>query len=101
MTKKVWRTEFVKQKALSDIKIKNSVSNFEYACSVAHVPPKRKNPDPKRETVKNERKRRVSEFSVLSIRKAASAVDVSSTLVYQMFKEYISFVKIEFILIKC
>jgi len=85
LIKKAWVIEFLKQKALSDLTIKNNVSNFEKTCSVAHVPPKRKNPDPKRETVKNELKIRVSDFPPLSIRKAASTVDVSLTLVYQIF----------------
>ena len=85
LIQKAWRTEFVKSKAPSDSAIKNMVTNFEKTGSVAHVPPKRKNPDPKREIAKNELKKMVSEFPSLSIRKAASAVGVSPTLVYQIF----------------
>jgi AraC-like DNA-binding protein len=85
LIQKAWRTEFVNSKAPSYTTIKNIVSNFEKTGSVAHVPPKRKNPDPKREIAKNELEKMITEFPSLSVRKAASAVGVSPTLVYQIF----------------
>jgi len=63
------------------------LSNFEKYGSVAHVPPKHKNSGQKREMVKNLLENLVSDFPQLSIRKAASAVGVSSTLVYHNFHD--------------
>lgn len=85
LVQKAWRTEFVNLKAPGYNTIKNIISNFENTGSVTHMPPKRKNPDPKREVAKNQLKTMISEFPSLSIRKAASAVNVSPSLVYQIF----------------
>lgn len=63
------------------------MSNFEKYGSVAHVPPKHKNPGQKREKVKNQLENLVSEFPNLSIRKASSALGVSPTLVYHIFHD--------------
>ena len=67
--------------------IKNILSNFEKYGSVAHVPPKHKNLGQKREMAKKQLENMVSDFPKLSIRKAASAVGVSPTLVYHIFTD--------------
>ena len=64
--------------------IKNIVSYFEKTGSVVYVPPKRKIPSPKREAAKIELEKMVSQFPFLSIRKAASALSISPTLVYKI-----------------
>ena len=77
-----FRTQFPKITPPNRSVILNIVSNFEKYGSVGHIPPKPKNPSPKREKAKNDLKKVISEFSRLSIRKAAAAVYVSPTLVY-------------------
>jgi len=82
-----FRNEYPKFGTPSRSVIMNIVSNFEKYGSVAHVPPKQKNPGQKREMVKNQLENLVSDFPNLSIRKAASAVGVSPTLVYHIFHD--------------
>ena len=55
--------------------------------TVAHMPPKRKEPSPKREDAKNQLETMAKDYSTFPIRNAASAVDVSSTLVYHIFHD--------------
>ena len=45
LIQRVWRAQFVKSKAPCDIAIKNIVTNLKKIGSVAHIPPKQKNPD--------------------------------------------------------
>jgi len=85
LVQRAFRTEYPKDGTPSHSVIKNILSNFEKHGSVAHVPPKHKNSGQKREMVKNQLENLVSDFPQLSIRKAASAVGVSSTLVYHFF----------------
>ena len=87
LVQRAFRTEYPKDGTPSHSVIKNIVSNFEKYGSVAHVAPKRKNSGQKREIVKNQLENLVSEFPQLSIRKAASAVGVSPTLVYHIFHD--------------
>ena len=87
LVQKAWRTEFVKSRAPSVSIIKNIISNFEKTGSVAHVPQKRKEQSQKRQITKIQLEKMVSDFPSLSIRKAASAVGVSPTLVYQIFTD--------------
>jgi hypothetical protein len=84
---KAWNTQFKNTTAPSHSTIKNIISNFEKTGSVACVAPKPKNPSPTREAAKIELEKLVSDFPSLSIRKAASAVGVSPTLVYQIYTD--------------
>ena len=54
---------------------------------IAHVPLKRKMSSPKREAAKIELEKMVAEFPSLSIRKAASALSISPTLVYKIYTD--------------
>jgi len=84
---RAWNTEFKNKKAPNHSTIKNIVSNFKKTGSVAHVAPKPKNSPPKREAAKTELEKMVADFPSLSIRKAASAVGVSPTLVYKIYTD--------------
>jgi hypothetical protein len=61
--------------------IKNILSSFKKYGLVEHVPPKQKNLGQKREMAKKQLENIVSDFPQMSIRKGASAVGVSPTLV--------------------
>ena len=63
------------------------MSSFKKYGLVEHVPPKHKNLGQKREMAKKQLENMVSGFPKLSIRKAASAVGVSLTLVYHIFTD--------------
>ena len=67
--------------------IKNIVSVFEKTGSVSPMPPKHKAPSQKREQTKIKLETMVNEFPNLSIRKAASAVGVSPTLIYHVLHD--------------
>ncbi len=67
--------------------IKNIVSVFEKTGSVSPIPPKHKAPSQKREEAKIKLETMVTEFPSLSIRKAASAVGVSPTLIYHVLHD--------------
>ena len=54
---------------------------------MVRLPPKHKNLGQKREMAKNQLESLISDFPQLSIRKAASAVCVSPTLVYYIFHD--------------
>jgi AraC-like DNA-binding protein len=85
LIQRAWRSKFFNSKAPSASVIRNIVSNFEKTGSVACKAPIPKIPKQKRKDAKNELEKMVSEFPSLSIRKAASAVGVSPSLVYQIF----------------
>ena len=87
LVQRAFRTEYPKDGTPSHSVIKNILSNFEKHGSVAHVPLKPKNSGQKREMAKKQLENLVSEFPQLSIRKAASAVGVSPTLVYHIFHD--------------
>ena len=91
LIQRAWSSQFKNLSIPNHKIIKNIVSNFEKTGSVAHAPPKHKIPDPKRENAKNQLENMISEFPSLSIRKAASAVNVSPTLCIVYFMRiYIS-----------
>lgn len=79
--------EYPKVGMPSNKTISNIVSYFEKYGSVARVSPQKKNSRQKRENVKNDLEKLVSDFPNLSIRKAACAVGVSPTLVYNIFHD--------------
>ena len=85
LIQKAWSSKFWNSKAPSHSVIKNIISNFEKTGSVSEKSQNQKKTGPKREKAKNELKKLVEDFPTLSIRKAASAVGVSPTLVYQIF----------------
>ena len=85
LVQRAFRTEYPKDGTPSNSVIKNILSNLEKHGSVAYVSPKQKNSGQKREMAKKQLENLVSEFPQLSIRKAASAVSVSSILVYHIF----------------
>ena len=85
LVQRAFRSQYPKESTPSHKAIKNIVSNFEKYGSVARVPPNKKILDQKREMAKNEVEKLVSDFPQLSIRKAASAVGVSATLVIISF----------------
>ena len=60
---------------------------FEKNGTVAHLAPKRKVPSQKREDAKNQLETKATDFSTFSIRKAASTIVVSPTLVYHIFHD--------------
>ena len=82
-----WNTKYKNSDPPSHSTIKNIVLNFEKTGSVAYVPPKRKIPSPKREAAKIELENMAAEFPSLSIRKAASALSISPTLVYKIYTD--------------
>jgi len=63
------------------------LSSFNKYGLVEHVPPKQKNLGQKRDTAKKQLENIVSDFPQMSIRKGASAVGVSPTLVYHIFTD--------------
>ena len=79
--------EFKEKIAPSYSVIKNIVSVFEKTGSVSPMPPKHKAPSQKREQTKIKLETMVNEFPNLSIRKAASAVGVSPTLIYHVLHD--------------
>ena len=87
MVQRAFRSQYPQDSTPSHKAIKNIVSNFEKYGSVARVPPNKKILDQKREIAKNEVEKLVSDFPQLSIRKAASAVGVSATLVYHILHD--------------
>ena len=87
LVQRAFRREYPKDGTTNYSVIKNILSNFEKYGSVAHVPPKHKNLGQKREMAKKQLENMVSDFPKLSIRKAASAVGVSPTLVYHIFTD--------------
>ena len=87
LVQRAFRREYPKDGTPNYSVIKNILSNFEKYGSVAHVPPKHKNLGQKREMAKKQLENMVSDFPKLSIRKAASAVGVSPTLVYHIFTD--------------
>ncbi len=87
LVQRAYRNHFSKKTAPSNSVIKNIVSNFEKTGSVGHVAPKPRKPSQKREEAKNQLKTMVSDFETFSISKAASAIGVSTTLVYQVLRD--------------
>ena len=87
LVQRAFRTRFKSSDAPSVQTIKNLISNFEKTGSVGHVAPKPKNPSQKREIAKNQLKTMVSDFQSFSISKAASAIGVSTTLVYHILHD--------------
>ena len=87
LVQRAFRREYPKDGTPNYSVIKNILSNFEKYGSVAHVPPKHKNLGQKREMAKKQLENMVPDFPKLSIRKAASAVGVSPTLVYHIFTD--------------
>ena len=67
--------------------IKNIVSNFEKTGSVGQLSRKPKEASEKRMLAINQVKNMVSDFETFSIRKAASAIGVSATLIYHILHD--------------
>jgi hypothetical protein len=87
MVQSAYRVEF-KSKIAPDRKvILNIVNTFEKTGSVSPIPPKHKEISETRKVAKNELEIMVSDFPNLSIRKAASAVNVSPTLVFHILHD--------------
>ena len=84
-----WNTKYKNSDPPNHSTIKYIVSYFKKTGSVAYVPSKRKIPSPKREAAKIELEKMVSQFPFLSIRKAASALSISPTLVYKIYTDEI------------
>jgi len=82
-----FRKEFKIKKAPGSQIIKNLVRMFEKTGSVAHKRSERTKPSPKREEAKNQLENLVSKFPNLTIRKAASAINISTTLVYSILHD--------------
>ena len=87
LVQRTFRREYPKQDTPTFPTIKNIVSNFEKYGSVGHVAPKPKIPSEKREMAKNQLKSMVKDFQSFSISKAASAIGVSTTLVYHILHD--------------
>lgn len=82
-----FRSEFKNVRAPSRSVIINIISNFEKTGSVLNTPHNKKEPSQKRQEVKNQLETMVTEFPNLSIKKAASAIGVSPTLVYNVLHD--------------
>ena len=82
-----YRVEYKEKIAPNHKVIRNIVSVFEKNNSVTHMPPKWKNLSQIREDAKKQLETMVTDFSTISIRKAASAVGVSPTLVYHILHD--------------
>ena len=82
-----YRREFKTKQAPSHSVIKNIISRFEKTGSVTPTRTKAKETSKKRQEAKNQLETMVTEFPKLSIRKAASAVGVSPTLVYNILHD--------------
>ena len=84
---KAFRTHFNNHEVPSFPTIKNIISNFEKIGSVGLLPRKPKEPTQKRENAKKQLESMVSDFETFSIRKAASAIGVSPTLIYHILHD--------------
>jgi hypothetical protein len=82
LVQRSFRSEYPNKGTPYHSSINNLISNFEKRGTVTPLPRKRKNIVQKRE-----KNKLVSEFPNLSIRKAAFALDVSPTLVYNIFHD--------------
>ena len=81
LVQRAYRTKYKNKKAPSPIVISNIISVFEETGSVAFLSQKRKTISAKRIEAKNQLENVISEFPNLSLRKAATLVNVSHTLV--------------------
>lgn len=84
---RAYRTKYKNENAPTYSVIMNIVSVFEKTGSVLPMSNKRKEPSKKRENTKNQLETMVSEFPNLSIRKAASAIGVSTKLIYHILHD--------------
>ena len=87
LVQRAFRSEYPKESVPDPTTIKNMVSNFEKYGSVGHVAPKPKNQSEKRKMAINQLNSMVSNFDSFSISKAASAIGVSKTLVYNILHD--------------
>ena len=84
---RAFHREFATKETPSHSAIKNIVSNFQKTGSVGQQSRKPKETSQKRQMAKNQVENMVSEFKTFSIRKAASAIGVSPTLVYHILHD--------------
>jgi len=84
---RAYRTKYKNQTAPSYCAIQNIISVFETTGSVAHKTHKGEQPSEKRQMAKIELENLVAEIPNLSIRKAASAVGVSPTLIRNILRD--------------
>ena len=87
LIQRAFRVKFPNQKAPSNKVIKYIISVFEKTGSVQRQPPKPKEPSKKRKDAKSRLETLITEMPKLSIRKAASAIGVSPTLVYHVLHD--------------
>lgn len=87
LVQRAWRAEYKSKDFPSRSSILSTISNFEKTGSVESLPPKRNGPSQKREEAKIELKAIISEHQTLSIRKAASIIGVSATLVHSILHD--------------
>ena len=87
LAQRAYRSKYKNEKTPSNNTILNIVSVFEKTGSVAFMTHKNKDPREKRKVAKNELENLISKFPSLSIRKAATAVGVSPTLVFSILHD--------------
>ena len=87
LVQRAFRAQYPKQKPPNYTTIKYIVSSFEKTGSVASTSRSRPEPSQKRQDTKNKLETMLAEFPNLSIRKAASSLDVSPTLVYHVLHD--------------
>jgi len=87
LVQRAFHREFQTRDTPSSCAIKKIISNFEKTGSVGILARKPKEPSQKREMAKNQLESMVSDFQTFSIRKAASAIGVSSSLVYHILHD--------------
>jgi hypothetical protein len=91
LVQRAFRTKYAGEKAPDHKTIKYYVAQFEKDGSVSHNRSKPKQISAKREEAKSAVEQMFEEFPQLSIRKAASALTVSPTLVYHILHEDLHF----------
>ena len=85
--KRAFRTKFKNQPAPAITVIKNIISVFEQTGSVAYKTPQIKKTGDKRKAAKFELESMIAEMPNLSIRKAATVLNVSSTLIFNILHD--------------
>ena len=87
LVQRAYRSKYKNELTPSNNTILNIVSVFEKTGSVAFMTHKNKDPRKKRKVAKNQVKNLISKLPSLSIRKEASAVGISPTLVFSILHD--------------
>jgi len=87
LVQRAFRTNYKNESVPSHTTITNLISVFEKTGSVAFMSNKRKNPSEKRIVAQDQLNSMIQQFPNLSIRKAASAVKISLTLVFNILHD--------------